>query len=156
MEELFPTAKEVWRSKDISLHETAEGLFFVMIGGDRTELMSRSELRQKLGNIIDHLDGDRQDALFEEFWAVYPKKKGKAPAKAKWKRLKADEFLSRRIINHVKRLRETEWKSKIGTPDVQYIPNPETYINQKRWEDEILTTEETTNNGIDWDRYRAR
>lgn len=154
MQDLFSSHKEVWRSKDIALFETEQGEFYMMIGGDRSGFMSRSELREKLGIIIDQLDGDNRDALFEEFWNLYPKKKGKAPAKAKWSRLKPDEFLSRRIINHVKKLRETEWKAKIGTPDIQFIPNPETYISQKRWEDDILTTEQT--NGIDWGRYGAR
>jgi hypothetical protein len=71
---------------------------------------------------------------FLDFYAVYPKKKDKAKAEAAWKRHKLDSIADK-IINDVinRSTNESSWQDK------QYIPLPTTYINGKRWEDEINT-----------------
>lgn len=68
---------------------------------------------------------------FEEFWSAYPKKVKRKDAVAKWKsrRLdgKADE-----IIADVERRKRQDARWLRG-----FAPDPTTYINGSRWEDEI-------------------
>lgn len=75
--------------------------------------------------------------LFERFWKEYPRKVSKPAALRAWKGLKADAALADRIIADVKRRCDTEWKGQ----EIQFIPHPSTYLNQRRWEDETGPTE---------------
>lgn len=67
---------------------------------------------------------------FDEFWAAYPKKEGKAPARKKWDLMKLDQQADA-IIMHVKARTTADKKWLDG-----YIPMPTTFINQQRWLDE--------------------
>lgn len=70
---------------------------------------------------------------FEKFWSAYPKKKAKGDAEKAFTKLKPDDELLETI------LKALEWQrtSKDWTKDNgQYIPNPATYLNGRRWEDE--------------------
>ena len=67
---------------------------------------------------------------FAEFWLAYPKKVGKGEAERKWKTLKPDAGA---VLSAVKRQSASEqWRRDGG----QYIPNPATWLHQRRWEDE--------------------
>lgn len=84
---------------------------------------------------------------FSRFYAVYPRKVSKPAALKAWRALKADAALADRIIADVKRRCDTEWKGQ----EIQFIPHPSTYLNQRRWEDETAPTErkEASHRGID-------
>jgi len=70
---------------------------------------------------------------FDEFWKAYPKKVGKKAAESSWKKIKPDAELYDRIMTAIGRARVTEqWQREGG----RYIPNPATWLNQGRWEDE--------------------
>lgn len=70
---------------------------------------------------------------FEEFWKAYPKKVGKKAAESSWKKIKPDAELHDRIMTAIGRARVTEqWQREGG----RYIPNPATWLNQGRWDDE--------------------
>jgi len=74
---------------------------------------------------------------FEKFYSVYPRKKGKQDAIKWFKKTKpTDEFVSMLMDDVNKRVR-TEWNGK----EPQYLPYPATYLNGKRWEDEIETSQ---------------
>lgn len=78
---------------------------------------------------------------FDEFWAAYPKKVGKKAAQTSWKKLKPDTELHDKIMTAIGRARVTDqWQKEGG----RYIPNPTTWINQGRWDDEY---EEVAPNG---------
>jgi hypothetical protein len=66
---------------------------------------------------------------FEEWYAQYPKKKGKAEAFKAWKRKKLDTVADSIIADTIKRA-QIEWT------DPQFIPMASTYVNQERWQDE--------------------
>ena len=67
---------------------------------------------------------------FEEWWTIYPRKVGKKPARAAWKRIKPDADVL--ILDAQKRSAgDRRWLEGI-------IPNPATYLNQERWNDEIV------------------
>lgn len=80
---------------------------------------------------------------FEEFWKLYPRKVAKYSAKKCWDRLnKKDIDLIEKVINaHVLR-----WQEK----EIQFIPHARTWLNQKRFEDELepLDKKQTSFNTI--------
>ena len=72
---------------------------------------------------------------FETFWNMYPKKVGKKAAQNAWNKIDAP-------ITTLDLIREAlEWQqlSDQWTKDNgQYIPNPQTYLNQGRWLDQKI------------------
>lgn len=77
---------------------------------------------------------------FERFWAAYPKKRGKAAAYNSWKTHKLESRCDDLVADvEQRKTDDTNWTDG-------YIPNPQTYINQERWEDE-LTSEVIKSNG---------
>jgi hypothetical protein len=77
------------------------------------------------------LDGH---VFFDRFWRSYPKRIGKGAAEKAFKKIKPSESLLQTMILAIENFTESEqWKKDGG----QYIPNPATWLNQKRWEDEV-------------------
>lgn len=76
----------------------------------------------------------RGGVRFQEFWTVYPRKHGKVQAERYWSRHGLDEIADR-IIAHVRAniASNPNWRKDDG----QYIPMGSTYLNQKRWEDDV-------------------
>lgn len=71
---------------------------------------------------------------FERFWRVYPKKIGKGDARKAFVKHQPSEKLTETMIKAI----ETAKKSVQWTKDGgKYIPNPSTWLNQERWEDEL-------------------
>lgn len=67
------------------------------------------------------------------FWKEYPKKVGKGEAFKQWKKAKLSEGNKKDISVALKWQKKSDrWRSSNG----RYIPNPATYISQRRWEDE--------------------
>ena len=83
---------------------------------------------------------DAQERRFAEFWAAYPKKVGKQAARNSWKRVKPDAKLHERIMQAVAIAKKSEQWSREGG---RFVPNPSTWLNQGRWDDE-LTPADTT------------
>jgi hypothetical protein len=72
---------------------------------------------------------------FDKFWIAYPKKIGKGAALKAWNKIHPTNGTFEKIIKSLLWQRKSEqWTSDKG----QYIPNPSTYLNQSRWEDEPL------------------
>lgn len=75
-----------------------------------------------------------QERRFAEFWEEYPKKVGKKAAQTSWNKIKPDADLFERIISAVTTAKCSEqWNKENG----RYIPNPATWLNQGRWDDEL-------------------
>ena len=72
--------------------------------------------------------------IFERFWTLYPIHKSRQSAVKAWDRLKPSGELMRTISKALKRQMATDeqWIRGIG------IPYAATYLNQRRWEDDIL------------------
>ncbi len=70
--------------------------------------------------------------FFEEFWKEYPKKIAKEYCLKKWLKLTPMEALT--IVEDVKNRKSKD----VGWLD-GYAPHPSTYLNQKRWNDEIIS-----------------
>jgi len=76
---------------------------------------------------------EKSSILFDEFWKVYPRKESKIAAEKFWLKFTPDEQ-SKAITDCQKRYEQSERK---------FIPHASTYLNGKRWEDEIHLAEET-------------
>lgn len=74
------------------------------------------------------------DELFARFWNLYPNKKGKAAAEKAWAKLKADSQLFDRIAEGLARQVVCQAWVKDGGA---FIPHPATWLNGRRWEDEV-------------------
>jgi hypothetical protein len=74
------------------------------------------------------------DKRFEEFWSVYPKKVGKGAAKTAFMKIKPSQELTDKMVEAVRvASKSIQWQKEKG----QFIPNPSTWLNQGRWEDNM-------------------
>lgn len=70
---------------------------------------------------------------FDAFWKAYPKKVGKLNAKKAWAKAKTKPDLPTLLSAIEKQKQSINWTKDNG----QYIPNPATWINGGRWDDEV-------------------
>ena len=76
---------------------------------------------------------DIQQERFERFWESYPKKQGKGAAENAWKKIKPSAELLEKMLETLEQAKRcVQWQKEGG----QYIPNPATWLNQKRWNDD--------------------
>lgn len=70
-------------------------------------------------------------ASFEVFWQRYPRKVAKKSAAKAWKAGKCE-------LRHASILADVlaRWPLGALNVDIQFVPHPTTYLNQRRWEDE--------------------
>jgi DNA-binding MarR family transcriptional regulator len=74
------------------------------------------------------------DTLFEQFWTAYPKKVSKAQALKAFTKLNPDETLFDTMLTAIDQQKYGEqWTRNDG----QYIPYPATWLNGRRWEDQL-------------------
>jgi hypothetical protein len=74
---------------------------------------------------------------FDAFWKAYPKKVGKQAAEKAYQKIKNAPIDT--ILNAIEAQKKSDqWKKQNG----QFIPNPATWLNQGRWEDEVVDKEE--------------
>lgn len=74
------------------------------------------------------------DDRFDAFWTVYPKKVGKGDARKAFGKIRPSEAMTGRMIAAIMKQSQSEqWKRDHG----RYIPNPSTWLNQQRWEDDV-------------------
>lgn len=74
-----------------------------------------------------------QERRFAEFWKAYPKKVGKAGCLKAWKKLKPTAELFDQIMATLETQKKSEQWTREGG---RFIPNPLTWLNQGRWDDE--------------------
>lgn len=78
---------------------------------------------------------DEKEVWFNLFWKEYPKKSAKKNAKSQFMKIVKSKELLDKILEDIRdRLQTQEWTKNNG----QFIPFPSTYLNQERWEDEVV------------------
>lgn len=86
-------------------------------------------------NVSDFLSGEQtvvQEQAFEKFWEEYPRRVNKTTTRLAWRSLPVDEELYNKIFEAVAKYRQTnQWQ------DINYVPYPENFLMDERWEDEI-------------------
>lgn len=77
----------------------------------------------------------KTEELFPAFWAAYPRKEGKQTALKAFTKINPDQELLQTMLAAIERQKQTaQWKENGG----QYIPHPATWLNGRRWEDEVV------------------
>ena len=67
---------------------------------------------------------------FSDFWKLYPKRLAKEDARKAFKKLKMTDELFQQIAKAIK-------DQGLATGDLKFVPYPATWLNGKRWEDEV-------------------
>lgn len=84
---------------------------------------------------------DESDSLFDTlFWPRYPNKESKQAARVAWKKINPDEDLVNTILKAIDlqtQVKEIKILSGAFCPE---WPHPATWLNGRRWEDEVNTT----------------
>ena len=95
---------------------------------------------QSESNSISESESNAKDArkareeAFEKFWSAYPRKEGKQKAKAAFEKVNVPLDV---LLNAIEQQKESaQWNKDNG----QFIPHPTTWLNGKRWEDEVTAS----------------
>ncbi len=102
-------------------------------------------LQKRKSNALDKIREDKNKHPssapdgFDLFWQKYPKKVGKPAAQRAFKAARLNGHLPE-VIGDIEQKSNSDGWTKNGG---QFIPNPATYLNQRRWEDEESRTEES-------------
>ena len=86
---------------------------------------------------------------FERFWQQYPKKTGKGGAFVVWQKVANGQL-------HLDCIAALKWQIPVWMANEKgkYIPNPETYLSKRRWEDEPPEQKTDTQTYVDMDGIR--
>lgn len=105
-----------------------------MSASDADKTRTREEKRREEKKDIKSIDQQPAADLFDRFWKLYPNKKGKANAEKAWAKLKVGEELFNLIASGLAaQVASQDWKKDGGA----FIPHPATWLNGRRWEDEV-------------------
>ena len=88
-------------------------------------------------------------ARFEAFYAAYPKHRGRDDAEKAFHKLKPNEALISVMMLKLEEFKQSpEWLKDSG----KFIPYPATWLNKKRWEDELTADKKPSGNlaGVKW------
>ena len=88
---------------------------------------------------------------FHRFWEAYPLKKSKFEAQKAWKNMKINEETCEEIIKKVNLFKNRDKKWLAG-----YIPHASTFLNQRRWEDEVEIDVKKTAPAFNQPYYNAK
>jgi len=73
---------------------------------------------------------------FDIFWKQYPRKVAKPNALKAWLKIKPDDVVLKKMLDAINH-------QQLPSKEIQFVPHPASWLNAKRWEDEI--TAPTTN-----------
>lgn len=121
--------KDEYKNNYVDVTSTSRALSIgkVRIGKGRIEesIPSPTPPKKKAKKTADGVT-----STWEEFWELYPRKVGKEFAKTSFFKIEANLYPT--LIEAIKIQKEgPDWK------ETQFIPHASTWLNQKRWEDEI-------------------
>jgi hypothetical protein len=103
-----------------------------LINGDKVNLKVIQEVKQNpTPSSSSSSSKEEYNDHFLKFWNVYPNKKAKEAGWKAFKKLKVDETFVSMLINAVR-------EQGLLTKDVQYVPHASTWLNGKRWKDEVV------------------
>ena len=87
----------------------------------------------------NRLEVNEKEKGFELFWELYPSKRKKPVARIAWMNMRVHSEEQYALINAaVERYKKTDqWQENNG----RYIPDPDTFLQDERWTDEIKLSE---------------
>ena len=75
-----------------------------------------------------------KEYMFDRFWAAYPRHENKPAARKAFAKADPDEELLLTMLTAIEKQKSSsQWQENGG----QYIPHPATWLNGRRWEDEV-------------------
>jgi hypothetical protein len=105
---------------------SASGVLADCLQGARPETETEREERERQKQLaLDVKLG------FVEFWKCYPKKIAKPNAEKAWMKIAPDIDLTKRIIHAIS-------EQKLLEREEQFIPYPASWLNARRWEDDLV------------------
>lgn len=93
------------------------------------EVTKETDVTLQSNGRVDKKRVDKNTISFETFWNLYDKKIGLPKSRAKWEKLSLKD--QQAIIDYIP-------KYKIAQPDKKFRKNPETFFNNRSWEDELI------------------
>lgn len=139
--ELEKVPQEILNLKSEIINHKSEGMDTLSIGYQNAEnglKQGENSSGKKSGKHVDNVKSRQStsslydDERFERWWAVYPKKVGKGEAWKSWQKLAPSANLGEKIISvTLLYAQTTQWKKENG----QFVPNPATFLNQRRFDD---------------------
>jgi hypothetical protein len=103
-------------------------------GGSKSKANWKQNASEKEGeeeNEGEIEDESKKAADFERFWQAYPRKVGRVKAEAAFSKVTEDITVLLSAIARQKK--SAQWQKDNG----QFIPHPTTWLNGKRWQDEL-------------------
>ena len=105
---------------------------------DKNKIKDKNKNKNKIKdkNKIKHNSDicPAEDLSFDKFWNLYPKKVGKASARKKFDQVDVSLDVLLRAVQ--------EQKMSLQWQDSAFIPNPATWLQERRWEDELPRKED--------------
>jgi len=96
--------------------------------------------KQEIKNKKKTISIDEDEYSFDKFWELYDKKCGdKTKLRAKWDKLPLKD--KKAIFDFVPRYKESR-------PDKRYRKDPQTFLNNRTWEDELIYDDGRTQQGL--------
>ena len=120
------------KSKMIRLKSNPDVTHLILVGYSTYNDSKLTQNQPRPNPIIRKKESKNKESNkdFEKFWKAYPKKVGKKKVQDKFD---ANNFPIDLIMKNIELQKKSEqWQNQ------QYIPNPETYLNQERWTDEVV------------------
>ena len=69
---------------------------------------------------------------FEQFWKIYPRHEVKVKARRAFERINPGDSVLKQMLQWIEQAKySVQWQDK------KFIPHPATWLNQRRWEDDI-------------------
>ena len=136
--------REKDKEKEIDKNEKNERIY--LYSGQPTEVscqqgesdflssFNETDFLSKYDKVTAPTKNEELEQMFSEFWKAYPKKVGKGYAYECFKKIRVSRKLLDTMLEAIDKQKKSDmWKRDKG----QYIPNPSTWLNQKRWEDDL-------------------
>jgi hypothetical protein len=118
---------------------------------DRVSILKRNKNKNKNKNKKEEQEQAKEiNIAFDIFWDLYDKKIEKDACKAKW--IKLTDTEREAIIQYIPNY-------TLAQPQKKYRKNPETFLNNRSWEDEIIPTEESkpkVDKKNEWEKHLQR
>lgn len=116
--------------------------------GAKVMVMEIVKEKDKVKEQVEEKESEHEVLIyptFDDFWNLYDKKVGREKSEKKWGNLSQSE--KEKIMEYLPGY-------IASTPDVQYRKNPETFLNNKSWNDEIITRNDNERTISESDRLK--
>lgn len=122
----MPIIYRIITSNDSALRQLWEEWWILSCISDGKMYFWKEEKKIRKSRTVESWDD------FQDFYRLYPHKKGKENARVMWSRLteKERELAHAWLIRYI-----AYWKQK--AIEKQFLPHPATWLHQKRWEDDL-------------------